>query len=402
VEQELNKRVQGRVLFVIPRWESFLCFFRELAAALREEGWEVHCAACIGGDRIRGDREWVSEDRDGVWFHRVDIPRGINGFYHLRAARVLRRVVAELEPDWVHAHFSAAIFCAAIARTEKWPPVYGTFHGLGYPIRKGVMGLLVRLAECGAAARMDRILVLTEDDRNRLWRDLRGRSVEVLASAGVGCDLDRFDADAVDGERVNAWRKIWGLTGRECVFGFVGRWTDFKGFGCLVRAFFEVSKECVDARLLLVGEPDDMHADGLDQEERRRLLDHPRVIRAGQRDDPEQMLALMDALVFPSWREGVPVSVMEALSMGVPVLAWNVRGCRDVVRNGVDGELLAPDGSGPPWERLAERMRVWCRQPELRHRYAEGAVAGRMRLGRARYVRAQLNFYGRERACTGV
>jgi glycosyltransferase involved in cell wall biosynthesis len=384
---------RGRVLFVIPRWESFRCFFRELVPALTGAGWEVHCAA--GGLAAVGDA--AGWEMPGVRWHRLEIPRGLDMMGQIRAAWRLRQIVAGLRPDWVHAHFSAAILCVALAKRNGWPRVFGTFHGLGYPLRGGGIGRLLRVAECGSAARMDRVLVLTEDDRRILARDLGGRRVDVLDSAGLGCDLERYDRGAVDSAEVERLRDCWGLGGG-CVFGFVGRWTAFKGFGCLARAFLEVARECEEARLLLVGGGDALHPDGLGDGERRRFWAHPGVIRAGQREDTAPVFALMDALVFPSRREGVPVSVMEALAMGVPVLAWRVRGCRDVVRDGVDGELLEPEGS---LDRLAGRMRAWCRDPGLRRRYAAGALEGRGRLGRARYVSEQVGFYAEGGACTG-
>lgn len=377
------------MLLVIPRWESFKCFFRELVPALAGEGWEVHCAA--GG--LGGSGCGMPE----VHWHRVEIPRGLDLLGQVRAAVRLRELVVWLAPDWVHAHFSAAVLCVALAKRVGWPPVFGTFHGLGYPLRGGGMRWVLRIAECGAAARMDRVLVLTEDDSRILSRDLGGRRVDVLDSAGLGCDLARFDRGSMAGTEVERMRSRWGLNGG-CVFGFVGRWTGFKGFGCLARAFMDVARDCGEARLLVVGGPDALHPDGLGEEERSRFWAHPGVIRAGELEDTAPVLALMDALVFPSRREGVPVSVMEALAMGVPVLAWRVRGCREVVRDGVDGELLEAEGS---WEPMAGRMRVWCRDPGLRRRYAAGALEGRGRLSRARYVREQLGFYGRNGACTG-
>jgi glycosyltransferase involved in cell wall biosynthesis len=391
-------RERGRVLFVIPRWESFRCFFRELVPALNGAGWEVHCAAGgLGVACDAGAGDAAGWKIPGVRWHRLEIPRGLDVVGQFRAANRLRRIVAGLEPDWVHAHFSAAILCVALAKRTGWPRVFGTFHGLGYPLRGGWMGRLLRVAECGSAARMDRVLVLTEDDRRMLARDLGGRRVEVLESAGVGCDLLRYDRGVVDCSEVERLRACWGLGGA-CVFGFVGRWTAFKGFACVARAFLEVARECEEARLLVVGGEDALHPDGLEDGERRRFWAHPGVIRAGQREDTAPLFALMDGLVFPSWREGVPVSVMEALAMGVPVLARRVRGCRDVVRDGVDGELLEPGGS---WDRLAGRMRVWCREPGLRRRYAAGALEGRSRLSRARYVSEQVGFYGEGSACIG-
>jgi glycosyltransferase involved in cell wall biosynthesis len=94
------------------------------------------------------------------------------------------------------------------------------------------------------------------------------------------------------------------------------------------------------ASLLLVGAPDDAHASGLTAAERRSLAVDPRVVDAGWQWNVAPYLAVADICLLPSTREGLPVTAMEALAMGVPVVTVDSRGCRDVVRDGIDGFVL--------------------------------------------------------------
>jgi glycosyltransferase involved in cell wall biosynthesis len=401
--QVKSSQTLWRVLYVVPNQASYKCFLSELGRALFWEGGEVHCAgsdaALFGEDREGGSPCRLEDD---VRFHRVEIPRGLNPLGHLRAARDLRRLVRRLRPSLVHAHFSAAIFTTALAKSRGWPPVFGTFHGLSFPQRGGALAHCLRWAEAWSAAQLDTVFVLTEDDRDSLVAAAPNAVVERLESLGVGCDLARFNrARFGDGELAQRRQEL-GLKGGECVFAFVGRWTDFKGFGRVVRAFLRVFEEVPQARLLLVGGGDPIYSDGLTPTERLALERNPAVIRLGQQREVAKYLAVSDAFVFPSRREGVPVCVMEALAMGVPVLTMDSRGCRDAVRDGVDGEVLA-DGSEMDFgARLAGRMLELCRKPELRADYGARALEGRERLSRGRFVTEQLGFYRRQTTCIGA
>ena len=94
------------------------------------------------------------------------------------------------------------------------------------------------------------------------------------------------------------------------------------------------------ARLLLIGARDRLHPTGLSAEKERTLKASPQVIDIGFRTDVERCLPAADVLLFPSRREGTPVCAMEALALGVPVITCDARGCREVVRDGVDGLVL--------------------------------------------------------------
>ena len=191
-------------------------------------------------------------------------------------------------------------------------------------------------------------------------------------------------------------RRRLGFGTGEVGFVFVGRWTSFKGFARTVRAFWRVARVCPEERLLLLGGYDPLHGSGLSAEERLRVAESRQVVVAGDQERVEEYLAASDVMVFPSEREGMSVCLMEALAMGVPVLTSTARGCADVVRDGVDGEVLG-DGSE---EALALRMEAVCRDGGLRARYAEAALEGRGRFCRGRFIEEQAGFYAMEGSCT--
>ena len=80
-------------------------------------------------------------------------------------------------------------------------------------------------------------------------------------------------------------------------------------------------------------------------------------------------LALMDVFVLASWREGMPRSAIEAAAMGKPLVLTDIRGCREVVRSGVEGLLVAPRSASA----LADAINLLLHDPALRQGMGEAA-----------------------------
>ena len=184
---------------------------------------------------------------------------------------------------------------------------------------------------------------------------LRPDRIEVIPN---GIDLSRF-AHSVH-ERIQQNEGV--------VIGTVARLTEAKDHGNLLRAFATVHNEMPDVRLRLVG-------DGELRQEVESLVSTLRLEDAvemtGKRSDIPQLLAGMDIFVLPSRREGYPVSVIEAMACGRPVVATDVGGVREIIDDGVDGIVVPPEDSAA----LAAAMLALVRDPEGRSRL--GKCAGR-------------------------
>lgn len=373
-----------RLLLIIPNIVSYRAFLSDLCAEKVTHGDEVH-VACSPTDQWGQDG--VSSGQKGVRFHSIDFARGMNPLHHALAARKLRRLVRTIRPDLIHAHFSASLFTTAVARTSDWPMTIGTFHGVSFPARHGLAGALIRTAELSAASRFDEICVLTEDDAVCLRKALPALRVRTISSTGLGCDLERFSPVTIF--QREARRADLGFSSDQCVFVFVGRFTSFKGFDVVVRAFLKLSAELPNVRLLLVGARDSLHSTGLSEAEERAVRACPSIVDVGFQKDVRAQLAAADVMVFPSFREGMPVCLMEALAMGIPAITRDSRGCRDVVRHGRDGFVL----HGDEMPRLSDTMKKLADDLPLRERMATEARAGRDRFSRKHYIAAQQKIY---------
>jgi glycosyltransferase involved in cell wall biosynthesis len=173
----------------------------------------------------------------------------------------------------------------------------------------------------------------------QLLRRLRLSPVDKLRHLGHGIDLTRFGPDPEVRRQV---REELGLDDEEVVVGIVGRMVAEKGY----RELFDAFQRLGDGfKLVCVGPADPQKADGLSNAEIDSAV-YQGVLFLGMRTDVDRLYNAMDVFVLPSHREGFPRSAMEAAATGLPVIATDIRGCREVVDDGVTGRLV-PGASAP-------------------------------------------------------
>ena len=217
-------------------------------------------------------------------------------------------------------------------------------------------------------------------------------------------DLARFDPARRDRGRARA---ALGLPADAFAAGVLGQITPWKGQLDAVQAIAALAERQPGLRLVVAGEPKFVDAAtrfdnrAYLEELRRTIAAHglqDRVDLVGQRDDVPAVLRALDALLVPSWAEPFGRVVVEAMAMGVPVLATQVGGPAEIITDGRDGVLLPP-AIPAVWAKALERLIL-----DDRMREALGA-AGRERathFSPARHVTAVLSAYeattGRRRA----
>jgi glycosyltransferase involved in cell wall biosynthesis len=314
--------------------DSFRVFLSDLAEYLTSEGHEVVSVFNPVGGILESP-----EDAPGKVVS-IDFPRGANLIKHFRAANQLRRIVQDFKPDIVHAHLSSGILSAALAsKMERGNAVwFGTFQGIQFPYSSGVGGGLKRWAECWSAAAMNEVHVLTDDDFATLSNEAPGANVVRQEAYGFGCQDRFFDTPMPSDEARAKARHALGLKETDRVFIFIGRMVAHKGFHHAARAFLKAQQDNSDLKWIVIGEVDPIHPTGLTPEEWTAYLENSSILRLGVQYDVLPYLDLADAYLFPTEREGMPVSVMESLARRRPVLTNCVRGCRELIQppdNGV-------------------------------------------------------------------
>lgn len=285
----------------------------------------------------------------------------------LRCLRDLRRIIRDWRPDVVHTHSSkAGILGRFAAWREHVPCVVHTIHGLAFhPYERGWRNRVYILAERAAARRCHRILGVADAMRDQSLAAGIGRPAQ-YRTVWSGMDVEPFLAPQWSRAEV---RQALGLAEDDFVIGTVARLAELKGHDDLLDALGPALQADSHLRLLWVG----------DGWWRERLLGRVsdlgltgRVITTGL-VPPEQIPKFhqaMDLLVHPSYREGLPRVVTQALLSGLAVVAYDVDGTREVCIDGETGRLVKPgDGAG-----LRDAVLSLRADPALRARFG---AAGR-------------------------
>lgn len=331
---------------------------------LREEGYDVSTISAPGpwtGDlAARGIRHipWPHATRS--WNPRAD----------LIAAWELLQIFRNERFDLVHTHNpKPGVLGRIVARVAGVPRVVHTHHGLYVaPDDPAVKRFSVMAVERLAARFSDLELFQSAEDLE--WvRRIRLVGPDRSAYLGNGVDVSQFDPASVTADRVAAVRAELGIPARSLVIGTVGRLVVEKGYRELFTAAARVRAAFPEVRFLAVGASDPDKADALSE----RQIEQARktIVFTGWRSDAKVLLALMDVFVLPSWREGLPRSAIEAAAMGKPLVLTNIRGCREVARDGVEGLLVPPRDPA----RLAATIERLVQDPALRERMGAAARA---------------------------
>ncbi len=343
-----------RLALVIPQVVSYRIFLSGLANRALEQGWEVSVYTDTGGE---------SANETGVVIVHTPIPRGASVSGSLKAAASLKRHWNRKRPDLVHAHFSAAILCCALAGVHRLGiATWATFQGLGYPLRGGLMGKILSQVEPRSARAFTRIEVLSDDDRQNLGSLLAHRTIHRQQGYGFGCEDRYIDTPLLTPVQKTELRYKLCATAKSPVLLYMGRLVQFKGFDIAVKAFWNFKQKKQNGTLLIVGERDPIHPSGLSEAEWACVASDPSIIVAGWQADPLPWLDCSDYLLFFSEREGMPVSVMEALSRHLPVIGYMGRGTRDLIDDTVTGLLTSsrdPVTLAQLMEKIIATPNVW-------------------------------------------
>jgi len=280
--------------------------------------------------------------------------------FSAHSARAIGSVLRGFTPDVVHAHEPFSPSTAMLATLRSRAPVVATFH---------------------AYAERSRLLTVAAPALRLVWRRLRVRMAVSEAAAGFirsrlgdgirivpnGCDVELFGKDGT--------KAAPGLpAGRRMLW--VGRLDAQKGFPMAVAAFRQIASEVPDLSFVVVGEGRDRSAvSSLRPDVRRRVV----LVGSVAHQSLPAYYAGADVFVSPAvGQESFGLVLVEAMAAGVPVVASDIPGYREVVRANIDGLLVRPGDSGA----LAEAVRRVLSDPEFASRLSE---AGRARADRYRW-----------------
>ena len=329
-----------------------------LMRASREAGWTVEFA-CADGPAVAAIRA------EGFRHRAIPMSRRADPFAQARAILALARSLHADPPDLIHTHTPVGgLVGRAAAVLAGQRRIVHTFHGLPFhDDRRGPVASVFLAAERLLARRTTFFFSQAAGDAARAVRLGIARERDLLV-IGNGIDLGRFQPSAA---ARSAARAELGVGPGTVVVATVARLVREKGLLELADAALALRGRA-DLAFLLVGTALPSDRDGVAE----ALATHavtaalgPRWRLLGQRADVERVLAAADVFALPSHREGLPRSVIEAMAMGLPVVASDIPACRELVRDGETG-LLVPSGDAPA---LAAALGALAGDAERRARY---------------------------------
>jgi glycosyltransferase involved in cell wall biosynthesis len=239
--------------------------------------------------------------------------------------------------DIVHTHVSkAGILGRWAAKLAGVPIIVHTTHGnIFHGYFNSFFTKFFILLQKLTALITDKMITLTDIEKEQWLNQGIGKSTQYTAILS-GIDLKRFNPENVQIEPYEMRKKL-GLHTNDFVIGTVGRIVPIKGHKYFIQAAAEVIREIPNAKVLLVG-------DGPIRNEMEELTVQlgieGQVFFLGVRKDVPELLSIMDLFVLPSLNEGMGRALVEAMAMGLPVIASQVGGVPEVVTDGKTGILV--------------------------------------------------------------
>jgi len=238
----------------------------------------------------------------------------------------LLKVIKQNHIDIIHAHSRTTQVLGCLLGRMTQARYISTCHGFFK------MRFSRRMYHCWG----QRVIAISEPVKTYLIRDFKLKEDEVkLIYHGI--NMEHFKGDLKDNAREQ--KKKLGLTASGPVIGITSRLADIKGHSYLIQAMPAILKEFPGAQLFIAGEGKmNKELEGLTRE----LGLQKNVLFISSCVKIEDALSVMDLFILPSLQEGLGLSLMEAMAVGLPVIGTNVGGIKDLIRHNINGLLVEP------------------------------------------------------------
>lgn len=349
---------QVRVLLVGNDADYFLTHRLPLALKLAELGYDIHVVLPFEpGDARFEDRPFA--------VHRIALRRGgVHAGEELRTLLDLLRLYRKVRPQIVHhVTLKPTLYGGFAARLAGVPIVVNAMTGLGFVFTSSTLkARLIRMVAqwpLRIACRRRNVTMIfqnPEDLQKFAELGISYRESSVLIR-GSGVDTRVFTP------------RLHGTTGQPVVM-VVSRMLWDKGIAEFVAAARALKAAGSNARFVMVGGTDP-NPSSVPEAELRRWSDEGVVEWWGKRDNMPDVWRQADVACLPSYAEGLPKTLLEAAATGLPLVATDIPGCREIAREGVTG-MLVPKGEAVS---LADALRRLIESPELRRKFGANARA---------------------------
>ena len=311
-----------KVLLVCSVAYSLINFRKDFIEELLRNQFDVWCAAPDFQDNI-------SEELHGMGAHTIAFHlqrKGLNPIKDLKTIGELKKVIKELDIDLVFAYTIKPVIYGSLAARQCKVPMFSLITGLGFTfsgvsIKAKLLGNISRLLYKFALGKNNTPIFQNIDDKSLFLEkgilSLKKASY-VVNGSGINLDRFRFDTSKPHSNKTDV------------NFIIIGRLMVEKGIELYLKAAAQVRATNKNAKFHIVGNPPDEMMELMDR--LKVLHENETIVYHGRQSDVKPFLYGSDVFVLPTYyREGVPRSILEALSVGMPIITTNTPGCKETV-----------------------------------------------------------------------
>ncbi|HEY3044908.1 MAG TPA: glycosyltransferase family 4 protein [Vicinamibacterales bacterium] len=364
------------LIFVTEDW-YFVSHRLSLAVAAQAAGYDVSIVT-----RVR-DHAAVIRDSGLRLIPFENVRSSLNPLGELRTLARLVLLYRRERPDLVHhVAMKPVLYGSLAARLAGRPPAVNALAGMGWLFTSGTGGArwlkpAVRWALARALA--TGVALVQNPDDALFVKQLGVPGSRIRRVAGSGVDLKQFRPQPFPGGDDSApvvvlpARLLWD-----------------KGVGEFVDAARLLRQRGVVARFVLAGEPDPLNPASIPPDRVSQWIQEGIVECVGWVSDMPALMAACHVVCLPSYREGLPKSLIEAAAAGKPIVTTDVPGCREAVRDGDNGLLVPPRNA----QALADALARLIENPELRRQMgARGRIRAEQEFGMDKVIGQMLALY---------
>lgn len=296
-----------------------------------------------------------------IIYRQISVKRnGINFFEDFRTLYGLYKLLNEERPDKIFAYQAKPVVYGSIAaKLNKINEFYPLIAGLGSIFRSGgfksaVLKTILNIQYRIAFNASKKVFFQNEDDRNEMINNKIVSLDKTIIINGSGVNLEHFQPTPLP---------------EQSVFLFIGRLIKDKGIMEYLEACKLIKKKYPDVQCLLVG-PYDTNPSAIGPNELEPYIEQGIIMYFGEQRDVRSYISQSSTYVLPSYHEGTPKSVLEAMAMGRAVITTDAPGCRETVSNGINGFLVKVGNV----QMLAEKMEMLILNPEMNKRMGEESL----------------------------
>jgi len=330
---------------------------------LKQSGYDVY-AVCPAG-------KFVKDIEDaGIKVKTIYFNRGVNPFFHLVTLVRLFFYFKKEKFTVVHTHNPVpGLLGQLAAKFASVPIIINTVHGFYFNenssfLKRKFFVFVEKIA--GKCSNL--IFSQNREDINTAIKE-RICSADKIKYLGNGINLRKFNKNRFSDDFVSKKKEGLGLGKNSKIICIVGRLVKEKGYLYLFSAFERVLKEFPDTKLVCIGHEEPSKKDGISCDAIKNYNIEKNTLFLGERTDMDELYPLMDIFILPSFREGFPRSVLEASATERPIIATNIRGCREAVENKKTGILVPVKNA----DKIAEAIIFLLKNPDKAREFGKNA-----------------------------